>query len=106
MAYVINAQHRGAQMSYLGKVPLLNQAVNRGIYYWPKTTTVRTLQGLRRMGQSDVTVNMPLLLGGAACLLGAFYLIGGRGGGSRGRKISRLASQRASIDRRLKALGA
>lgn len=104
MAYVINAQHRGAQMSYLGKVPLLNQAVNRGIYYWPKTTTVRTLQGLRRMGQSS-SISTPLLVAGLG-ILGLAGLMLMRKGSSRVKRATKLASQRASIDRQLKALGA
>jgi hypothetical protein len=98
--------------SRLGNLALMaprpNQAVDRGIYYSPHHTTTRSLfnTGLRGLGQEDLTVNWPLLAGGAAALLLAFYLIGGRKGGSKGRKLERLGARRQKITDQMKALGA
>lgn len=86
--------------------PRQNQAVIRGIYYPPRHSTTRTLYQMSGLGDDSLTID-PLYLGlGVAALLGAFYLIGGRKGGSRGRKIARLSSQRERATEQLKALGA
>lgn len=102
-----------APPAHLGSLGLMmprpNQAVVRGVYYAPHHSTTRTLyqmSGLGDVTDSSLSVN-PLYLGlGVAALLGAFYLIGGRKGGSRGRKIARLSSRREALGMQLKALGA
>lgn len=100
--YILNASMPGrAGMSGLGLMaPRVNQAVERGVYYFPTHTTVRSLHGL---GQS--TISTPLLIGAIAAIGLGVYFFTGKKSNSR-RRIARLASERTRISQQLKQMGA
>lgn len=75
-----------------------NQAVQRAVYYFPDRTTTRQLQGLGQMSTTSV------LALAAAAGLGAWFLFGRKK--SAGRRIARLAAQRALAGKKLRELGA
>ncbi|MGH7247406.1 MAG: hypothetical protein ACREH9_04805 [Pseudomonadota bacterium] len=100
--YVLNQPFAPTRLSYLGKIPLMNQAVERGVYYPPKYATHRVLHG---MGQTS-TVSTPLLLGGIGVAALAFLLWRkkSRGGSGSTRRAARLGAQRALAARQLREL--
>lgn len=81
-----------------------NQAVNRMIY-----SGRVSLAGLGRapegLGQG-MSVDPMLLIGGIGVLALAMFMLGGKGGGARGRKRARLERKRTRISREIAALGA
>lgn len=93
---------RPSGVSGLGlMMPRPNQAVDRGVYYFPTQTTVRAVHGL---GQTSVPLNTTTLAIGAAVLVGIYYF-GGFGAGKRKkRKIASLAAKRTRISQQIAKL--
>jgi len=81
-------------------MPRPNQAVDRGVYYFPTHTTVRSLHGL---GQTSLST--PMLLGVLGAVgLGVYFFMGKKS--SSKRRVARLASERTRISQQLKQMGA